>query len=108
MEVAGVVLGAIPIIISALNYQQQYYQSVTHVTKWRRMVREYGWITTIPLHTLFRDAISVMDKVEQFVIRAEDQKFMAFITSYSASFNMIGVAVRLFVPRRCLTLELIE
>lgn len=60
------------------------------------MVKGYGWITTILLHTLFRDAFSVMAKVEQFVIRAEDQQVMTFIKSYNASFNMIGVAVKGF------------
>jgi len=98
VETAGLILGSIPLLISIPESYSQLrdYRLVAREKELGR-IKEYGLITTIFLHTLFRDAFFVMEKVEQFVIHAEDQKVMAFIKSYTANFNMIGVAVRLCV-----------
>jgi hypothetical protein len=56
--------------------------------------REDGFILSFLLHTVFRDALAIMQIVEDYVLHAEDQQVVAFLDSYTTSFNMIGVAVR--------------
>jgi hypothetical protein len=57
--------------------------------------REDGFILSFLLHTIFRDALAIMQIVENYVLHAEDQQVITFLDSYTTSFNMIGVAVRI-------------
>jgi len=57
-------------------------------------VSEYGVFVTILLYIVFSDALSVMDRVEHYVLHVDDAEVVAFLQSYISGFNMIGVAVR--------------
>jgi hypothetical protein len=55
--------------------------------------REDGFVLSVLLYTVFTDASSIMQSVEDYVFHAEDTQVIAFLDSYTTSFNMIGVAI---------------
>jgi hypothetical protein len=62
--------------------------------KYVENLREYGTLLTWTLYFVFPNALSVMDRVERYVLRENDpRKVTAFLESYTSSFNMVGVAV---------------
>ena len=106
-EVVGLALSSLPLLVSALEltltsfvrpFQQEeplsFSDAYAHPTvKFAEIIREYGLVTTFFLYTLLPDALFVMDRVERYVLHVEDSLVLAFMNSYSSSFNMIGVAV---------------
>ncbi|KAF2684102.1 hypothetical protein K458DRAFT_443093 [Lentithecium fluviatile CBS 122367] len=58
---------------------------------WAR-VSKYGFFTTQVLQTAFPIALAVMDRVERYVLHVDDKQVVAFLKSYTSSFNMIGIA----------------
>jgi hypothetical protein len=93
IEVAGLVLGALPAIIKTLD--QAYIHRSIAVEKYakvRARVAEYGLPVTLLLLIVFSDALRVMDRVEQHVLVVDDAQVVAFLDSYISGFNMIGVA----------------
>ena len=92
-EFVGFVLSAAPIIFSRLD---QVLRSVSWLTEVFHSLRhEYGILPTAILGALFPDALSVMAKVEENVILGRDDEVLAFMSAYTSSFNMIGIAVSL-------------
>ncbi|KAF2813285.1 uncharacterized protein BDZ99DRAFT_253159 [Mytilinidion resinicola] len=94
IEVAGIVLGSIPLLISSIEHWKDLVSFRPFTLSLRRNARddEYGLLMSWTLRLFFRDALDVMTRVERYVLRAEDQHVIAFMKSYTASFNMIGVA----------------
>jgi len=99
-EVAGIVLGAIPLIISSLEHYQQTFDSyLRSVKKFKFRCEEYGVLPSVFLQLFFPSALDVMEKVEKYVIPGQDHEVIAFMKSYTSSFNMIGVAVGLYASQ---------
>jgi hypothetical protein len=95
-EVAGIVLGAIPLIIGSTEHRHQTFASyLRSVNKFKSRCKEYGVFSSVFLQLFFPSALYVMEKVEKYVILGQDHEAIAFMKSYTSSFNMIGVAVGL-------------
>ncbi|KAF9700060.1 hypothetical protein EKO04_001375 [Ascochyta lentis] len=94
MEVAGVVIGALPLLIAILKQSSLVHDDLEHagLPPFLNKAREHGWLVTGLLYTVFSDARFVMDRVERYVVHAQDEQVLAFMKLYGASFNMIGVA----------------
>jgi hypothetical protein len=94
LEIVGAVLGTVPLLISGLSHFADTYGFVKlGFRSFLSRCREYGIFLAIVLQVIFPDALRVMAKVEQYVILGQDQEAIAFMKSYTSSFNMIGVAV---------------
>ena len=94
IETAGLVLGALPLIISSLDKYSRFLNIIADKhAEYGPRINEHGLVVTFFLHTLFSDALFVIDRVERYVLHADDQDVIAFMKSYTSSFNMIGVAV---------------
>ncbi|KAH7384449.1 hypothetical protein BKA66DRAFT_569702 [Pyrenochaeta sp. MPI-SDFR-AT-0127] len=106
-EIAGVALGALPVLIVSIGsldklgrtvgsirdtYRQRNSTLTASAKPFATQRKEGGLIVACLLHTIFTDALFVMDRVERYVLHASDQHVVAFMKSYNTSFNMIGVA----------------
>lgn len=107
LELAGAALGLISTTISVfedlLRSRQPTTFSDAYANPWktyRRRATEHGFVTVFLLYTIFPDALFVMDRVERYVLHVEDAMVLAWMKSYSSSFNMIGVAVSLTCGRK--------
>ncbi|KAJ8125615.1 hypothetical protein O1611_g8024 [Lasiodiplodia mahajangana] len=65
---------------------------LTKYSQYRSQVEEHGYWVSFFLNTIFSDAAFVMDRVERYALDADDEHVIAFMGSYTSSFNMIGVA----------------
>jgi hypothetical protein len=81
MEVAGLVLGALPLLESSFNVLRQDR-------------KDFGLVPAIALRSGFFDAKGVVDEVREHFIRGDGglDQAMAFRDSYTPTFNMVGVA----------------
>ena len=88
----GSLLGTISVATTSVQSARQYYRVIQSATTSPGLYG-YGKPMEWVLALLYPDAVEVMDKVDQHVLRGDDQTVVAFLKSYTASFNMIGVAV---------------
>jgi hypothetical protein len=58
------------------------------------LARENGVYVAWFLRAIFPDAVSVIGRVERYVLNAHDQAVVDFMRPYTSSFSMIGIAVR--------------
>ena len=58
-----------------------------------RRCKDYGVFIAVLLEIVFPEALRVMSTVERYALKAEDKEVIAFMKTYTSSFNMIGVAV---------------
>ena len=81
IEVAGIVLGAVPLLIS--SYRHLY-----------RDINDFGVIPAIVLRLGLFEAKDVVNQVREHFIRGDGglEQAMAFKDSYTPTFNMVGVA----------------
>jgi len=93
IEAAGFFIGLVSVGFSALSFADFRSAYAPPVTDFVERVREDGLFMTILLRTVLTDALSVMERVERYVVYADDAHALAFMKSYTSSFNMIGVAV---------------
>jgi hypothetical protein len=81
MEVAGLVLGALPLLVASLEvlWQDQ---------------KDFGLVSAIALRFGLFDAKGVVDEVREHFIKGDGglDQAMAFKDSYTPTFNMVGVA----------------
>jgi len=104
-EVASLVLGAIPLLISALEHYRNglKFLSAFEVEGPRSSARrqnlrdEYGRIVTWLLLFTYPNALDVMERIEKNVLGAEDGDAITFKITFSASLNMIAAAVSLSI-----------
>lgn len=61
---------------------------------------KYALLTSLWLRMCLPDALDVMHRIENYVLRASDEQVVAYMQSYTSSFNMIGVAVSPKMPGR--------
>ncbi|KAF2799527.1 hypothetical protein K505DRAFT_370952 [Melanomma pulvis-pyrius CBS 109.77] len=93
LEVAGLVLGTIPLLISGLESYNQAFRSYKRSAQaFKTLCEEHGILYSVILRVFFSNALYVMNKVERYVVPAQDHEVIAFMKSYTSSFNMIGVA----------------
>lgn len=98
-EVAGLVLGAIPLLRSALEHYRNRlkFLSAFEVERPRSSARrqnlhdEYGRIVTWLLFTC-PNAVDVMERIEKNVLGAEDKNAITFKITFSSSLNTIAAA----------------
>ncbi|KAI0100913.1 hypothetical protein GGR51DRAFT_531374 [Nemania sp. FL0031] len=69
-----------------VNLHESYLRS-------KKLGAEHGVLVRFFLTFFFPDAAFVMDRVERYMLDTDDQHVIAFLESYTSSFNMIGVAV---------------
>lgn len=96
MEVAGLVLGAGPMVISShYAYGKAGASGPLHKALKAFLGRraEYRTFVAVMLQIFFPNALNVMERVQRYVILGEDQHVLAFMKAYTSSFNMTGVAV---------------
>lgn len=95
IEVVGLVLGSFPLLLSAIKNYDSGAERFKGLPKPSTGLNDEGsWMTWF-LYLFFNDSLDVMVKVEQYVLGADDAQVIAFLNSYTSSFNMIGVAVGL-------------
>ena len=104
-EVASLVLGAIPLLISALEHYRNglKFLGAFEVEGPRSSARrqnlrdEYGRIVTWLLLFTYPNALGVMERIEKNVLGAEDNNAIIFKTSFSSSLDTIDFAVSLSI-----------
>ena len=104
-EVASLVLGAIPLLISALEHYRnrlKFLSAFEVESPWpsarRQNLRdEYGRIITWLLPFTYPNTLDDMEQIEKNVLGAEDKNAIIFKISFSFSLNMIAVAVSLSI-----------
>lgn len=97
LEVAGLVLGTLPLLISGLErYNQAFGSYKRSAQAFKTLCEEHGILYSVILRVFFSNALNIMNKVEWYVVPGQDHEVIAFMKSYTSSFNMIGVAVILY------------
>jgi hypothetical protein len=104
VEVVGALFSVASVAITALSAADFRSAYSPPVTSFYDRVREDGLLMTLLLRTVLTDALGVMDRVERYVIHADDAHVLAFMKSYTSSFNIIGVAVstKEATPKACI------
>jgi len=103
-EVAGLVLGVIPLLTSAL----EHYRNVNSLTTFeaegpRSCARrqnprdEYGRIIAWLLFITYPNALDAIERIEKNILGAEDKNATIFQNSFSSSLKKIVVAVSLSI-----------
>ena len=104
-EVASLVLGAIPLLISALEHYRNGLKFLgafevegPRSSALRQNLRdEYGRIVTWLLLFTYPNALDVMEQIEKNVLGAEDKNAIAFKITFSSSLNTVAAAVSLSI-----------
>jgi hypothetical protein len=112
IETTGIALAALPYAVSlfeksGLGVGGRRRDIFEKIQKYLHRIRENGFLTTLLLTVLFPDALSVMDRVEHFVLHTDDRRVVGFLKSYTSSFNMVGVAVRVSLQVKSLLIIII-
>ena len=97
METAGVVIGALPLLVSVI----QGYSVPTEANHilfttsgpFRKTVKGHGYVVAWLLRLIFNEALPVMERVEETGVHATDREVKDFMKLHGQSVNMIGVAV---------------
>lgn len=93
VEVVGVILGALPLLVSTISaYGDGVSLTAPRSAKYQWRILQYGRATTWILYSFFFDAFAIMDRVESHIRDADEKQVIAFIHSQTSSFNMIGIA----------------
>jgi len=98
IEITGFTLhAAISLIAAAFQYHTSPIVAAIEDfnSRHKALVRKYGCTVAFLLETC-SDARLVIDRVESYVVHTDNQSVIAFIKSYTLSFNMIGIAVSMF------------
>jgi len=101
-EVAGLALGAIPLLISTLGHYRKFL-SAFEVERPRssagrqNLCDEYGRRVTWLLLFTCPNALDVMERIEKNVLGAEDKNAITFKITFSSSLNTIAAAVSLSI-----------
>ena len=104
-EVAGLVLGAIPLLRLALEHcrnRLKFFsafevESLRSSARRKNMRDEYGRIVTWLLLFTYPNALDVVERIEKNVLGAEDKNAIAFKITFSSSLNTIAAAVSLSI-----------
>lgn len=60
----------------------------------QKLQKDHGWLTAYLLLLCFPEALAVMQRVEQYVLRTGKSDAILFKDSFSSRTNMIAIAVR--------------
>ena len=102
MEAAGLAIGSVPLVFDYLGAHRRDTEAPGPTAnaksrtddRWQRLKQEYGPVLALAIFFMFPDALHVMEQVERHVLHGEDEEALVFKGSYSGSFKMVAVAVR--------------
>jgi len=100
IEVAGLALGAVSLVLQATDRYNAIGSRITRsVHKRKELQKKHGAITTWLALIFFRDALEIVERVEQqHILSADEKQVTAFMETFSSSFSMTGVVVRVLYP----------